>query len=174
MLLEKSRWPAFKVSYKWFFLFWSKRRNLKTSKLNKHKGCLLEEIVTGFEYISRYISFDCNQVFEFKVLIIALPYLGFCFSVKWFSCSHSVSDILAFLSFLSFWICVNSVIHFRTFKLDCPFEILFRASKDGSSLEVKRVIEKHSHEINEASVTLIEWFGFSRTLFSVFYFLPVK
>ena len=99
LLLEKSRWPAFKVSYKWFFLFWNKRCNLKTSKLNKRRGCLLEEIVTGFEYISTYISFDCNQVFEFKVLIIALPYLGFCFSVKWFSCSHSVNDILAFLSF---------------------------------------------------------------------------
>ena len=99
LLIEKNRWSDFRVSYKWFFLFWKKPRNLKTSKLNKRRGCLLEEIVTGFEYISRYISFDCNQVFEFKVLIIALPYLSFYFSVKWFSCSHSVNDIFAFLGF---------------------------------------------------------------------------
>ena len=99
LLIGKSRWSDFKVSYKWFVLFWNKPCNLNTSKLNKCRGCLLEEIVTGFEYISTYISFDCNQVFEFKVLIMVLPYLGFCFSVKWFSCSHSVNDILAFLSF---------------------------------------------------------------------------
>ena len=99
LLIGKSRWSDFKVSYKWFFLFWNKPCNLNTSKLNKCRGCLLEEIVTGFEYISTYISFDCNQVFEFKVLIIVLPYLGFCFSVKWFFCSHSVNNILGFLSF---------------------------------------------------------------------------
>ena len=56
-----------------------------------------------------------------------------------------------FATFLSFRFSINSVINFRTFKLDCLFEILFRASKDGSSLEVKRVIEEHNHEINEVS-----------------------
>ena len=91
LLIEKSWWSYYKVSHKWYFLFWNKPCNLKTSKLNKCRGCLLEEIVTSFKYISRYISFDCNQVFKFKVLIIALPYLGFCFSVKWFSCLHSVT-----------------------------------------------------------------------------------
>ena len=99
LLIEKSQGWDFKVSYKWFFLFWSKPCNLKTLKLNKCRGCLLEEKVTGFEYILALISFDCNQIFESKVLIIALLYLGFRFRVKWFSCSHSVNDILAFLGF---------------------------------------------------------------------------
>ena len=62
-----------------------------------------------------------------------------------------MNDIFAFLSFLSFRFSVNSIISFRTVKLDCPFEILFRASKDSPSLEVKRFIEEHNHEINEVS-----------------------
>ena len=52
-------------------LIGNKPCNLKTSKLDKRRGCLLEEIITSFEYISTNISFDCDQVFEFEVLIIA-------------------------------------------------------------------------------------------------------
>ena len=85
-----------------------------------------------------------------------------------FSQSYSLISQL----FLSFRFSVNSVINFRTFKLDCPFEILFRASKDVSSLEVKHVIEEDNHEIDE--VTLFEWFGFPRILYSALYFLPVR
>ena len=100
LLIGKSRWSDFKVSYKWFFLFWNKPCNLKTSKLNKRRGCLLEEIVTGFEYILTYISFDCNQVFEFllfpcRIWIFVLVSSVFLFALsQWYSC---VSQILEFL-----------------------------------------------------------------------------
>ena len=46
---SSSPWQGSEVSYKWFFLFWNKRCNLKTSNLNKRRGCLLEKILTGFE-----------------------------------------------------------------------------------------------------------------------------
>ena len=56
-----------------------------------------------------------------------------------------------FSAFFEFSVFCKLGYYFRTFELDCPFEIVFRASKDGSSLEVKRVIEEHNHEINEVS-----------------------
>ena len=116
LFLKKSRWQGFEVSYKWFFLFWNKRCNLKISNLNKQRGsyqgkyqpvlsifpCIFHSTAIKFSFQS---SYHCLAVFLFL-----------------FQCSEVIflvafsNDILAFLSFLSFRFSVNSVFNFRTFK----------------------------------------------------------
>ena len=39
----------------------------------------------------------------------------------------------------------------KTSKIDCPFEIRFKPSKDGQFLEVSKILDKHNHPISEAA-----------------------
>ena len=39
----------------------------------------------------------------------------------------------------------------KTSKIDCPFEIRFKPSKDGQFLEGSKIVDKHNHPISEAA-----------------------
>ena len=102
LLLKKSRWQGFEVSYKWFFLFWNKRWNLQTSNLNKRQGCLLVEIQPVLSI------FPC--IFHSTAIKFSFQSSCHCLAVFWFL--FWCSEVIFLFAFSQWYFCVSQLFEF--------------------------------------------------------------